>query len=408
MPLGARGDRFRGAALSEPRPTMRAGIRALPPAAWLLFAGTFVNRFGSFVAVFLALYLVDEGYSAAQAGLAIGGYGVGAIAASTLGGHLADRLGRRETIAVSMYGSAAVMLALSQARTIWLIVALTVLAGAAAELYRPASGALLADLTPAGQRVPAFAVYRFAINLGFAAGPATAGLLAERSFFLLFLGDAISSIAFGTLALTMFPRSRPEQHVEERRGELLRALRHDRVFVFFLLASFCGALVYMQHTSTLPLQVRADGFSPAVFGALISLNGLVIIAIELPLTVLTQRFPVRPVLALGQILTGLGFALIVFADTVPLLAATVVVWTLGEIIFSPIASAYVADVAPDHLRGRYQGAWGTSFGLALVAGPVLGTLLYSASPDLLWIACGLTGVLAAALVLAPVKRSSAR
>jgi MFS family permease len=385
---------------------MRASIRALPPAAWLLFAGTFVNRFGSFVAVFLALYLVEEGFSAAQAGLAIGGYGIGAIAASALGGHLADRLGRRETIAVSMFGSAAVMLALSQARAIWLIVALTVLAGAAAELYRPASGALLADLTTAGQRVPAFAVYRFAINLGFAAGPATAGLLAERSFFLIFLGDAISSVVFGALALTMFPRGKPEHHEEERRGELLRALRHDRVFLYFLLASFCGALVYVQHTSTLPLEVRADGFSPAVFGALISLNGLVIIAIELPLILLTQRFPMRPVLAVGELLVGLGFALIVFADTVPLLAATVVVWTLGEIVFSPIASAYVADVAPVHMRGRYQGAWDTSFGIALVVGPVLGTLLYSVSPDALWLACGLAGLVAAALVLAPVRRSS--
>ena len=392
--------------MSEPRPTMRAGVRALPPAAWLLFAGTFVNRFGSFVAVFLALYLVDEGYSVSEAGIAIGGYGIGAIAASTLGGHLADRLGRRETIAVSMFGSAAVMLALSQARTIWLIVALTVLAGAAAELYRPAASALLTDLTPAGQRVPAFAIYRFAINLGFAAGPATAGLLAERSFFLVFLGDATSSVAFGTLALTMFPRGRPEHHEVERRGELLRALRHDPLFVLFLIASFCGALVYMQHTTTLPLEVRADGFSPAVFGALISLNGLVIVGIELPLTVLTQRFPVRRVLALGELLTGLGFALIVFADTVPLLAATVVVWTLGEIIFSPIASAYVADVAPIHLRGRYQGAWGTSFGVALVAGPVLGTLLYSISPNGLWLACGVAGLLAAALVLAPVRRST--
>lgn len=385
---------------------MRAGVRALPAAAWLLFAGTFVNRFGSFVSVFLALYLVDEGYPAAEAGLAIGGYGIGAIAASTLGGHLADRLGRRETIAVSMFGSSAVMLALSQARTIELIVVLTVLAGATAELYRPAAGALLTDLTPAGQRVPAFAVYRFAINLGFAAGPATAGLLAERSFFLVFLGDALSSIVFGVLALTMFPRGRPEHHQEERRGELLRALRHDRLFVFFLLASFTGALVYMQHTSTLPLEVRADGFSPAVFGALVSLNGLVIIAVELPLTVLTQRLPVRPVLAAGELLVGVGFALIVFADTVPLLAATVVVWTLGEIVFSPIASAYVADVAPAHLRGRYQGAWGTSFGIALVVAPIVGTALYTVSPDGLWVACGLAGLLSAALVLAPVRRSS--
>src|SRR5439155_2885626 len=95
---------------------LRQNLRALPPAAWILFGGTFVNRFGTFVMPFLVLYLTRSGYSIAQAGLAGGAYGGGHMIASMLGGHLADRIGRRNTIALSMFASAAAMLALSQAR----------------------------------------------------------------------------------------------------------------------------------------------------------------------------------------------------------------------------------------------------------------------------------------------------
>src|SRR5437899_3491647 len=114
--------------------SLRQNLRALPAPAWILFGGTFVNRFGSFVMPFLILYLTRSGYSIAQAGLGVGAYGVGHIIASALGGHLADRIGRRHTIVLSMFASAAAMLALSQARTFPSILILTCLAGTAAEL----------------------------------------------------------------------------------------------------------------------------------------------------------------------------------------------------------------------------------------------------------------------------------
>jgi MFS family permease len=389
------------------RPSLRANARELPVPAWFLFAGTFVNRFGSFVFVFLALYLTDQGYSPAEAGSAVSAYGAGSIAAAALGGLLADRLGRRRTIALSMFASAAAMLALSQAEALPVLVGLAAFAGLAAELYRPASGALLADLVPAGRRVTAFALYRFAINLGFAAGPATAGLLAERSFTLVFVGDAVTSCVFGTIALVALPEGGHAAAAEERRGELLRALRGDRAFALFLLATLAGSFVYMQQGASLPLHVHDAGLSTSVYGLLISLNGLLVILVELPLTGFTQRLPARPVIAAGFALVGLGFALTGLAETAPALAATVLVWTIGEIAYAPIAAAYVADLSPPHLRGRYQGAWAASFSAGLVVGPALGTALYGSRPELLWALCGALGLAAAALVLASPARSVA-
>ncbi len=386
--------------MSQPRPTLREGIRSLPGPVWILCAGTFVNRFGSFVAVFLVLYLRSRGYSIAEAGLVVSFYGVGNVVAAAVGGWVADRFGRRNALALSMFSSAATLLALSQARSLPLIIVLTTLAGLTGEMYRPAAAALLTDLTRAGERIPAFALNRLAINLGFAAGPAVAGLLAERSFFLIFLGDALTSAAFGVIALTSLPEGVRVRRGEERRGEAVRTMLQDRAFLFFLISSVLGAFVYFQSQTTFPLHVRASGLSDADYGLLISLNGLAIVLLELPLVAITQRFPYRPVLTLGSLLVGLGFALNAFANDLPELALTVLIWTLGEIVYAPVASAYVADIAPEHMRGRYQGAWGLTWGLAYVFAPALGAAIFAWSADGLWLICGLLGVASALLLLA--------
>src|SRR5437868_10582421 len=97
--------------IQKDQPSLLASLRALPRPVWILFLGTFLNKFGTFVIPFLALYMTRQGYSTAQAGLAIGAYGVGCFAASGLGGHLADTFGRRNTIVLSMIlGSFAMLL----------------------------------------------------------------------------------------------------------------------------------------------------------------------------------------------------------------------------------------------------------------------------------------------------------
>jgi MFS family permease len=385
--------------VAQPRPTLREGIRSLPGPVWILCAGTFVNRFGSFVAVFLILYLRSRGYSIAEAGLVVSFYGIGNVVAAGVGGWVADRFGRRNALALSMFSSAVTLLLLSQAQSLPLIIVLTTLAGMTGEMYRPAAAALLTDLTPAGERIPAFALNRLAINLGFAAGPAVAGLLAERSFFLIFLGDALTSAAFGVIALTTLPEGVRVRRGEERRGEAVRTMLHDRAFVFFLVSSVLGAFVYFQSQTTFPLHVRASGLSDADYGLLISLNGLAIVLFELPLVAITQRFPYRPVLTVGSLLVGLGFALNAVANDLPELALTVLIWTLGEIVYAPVASAYVADIAPEHLRGRYQGAWGLTWGLAFVFAPAVGAAIFAWSADGLWLICGLLGLASALLLL---------
>jgi MFS family permease len=382
-----------------PLPSLKQQLRALPAPAWILFGGTFVNRFGTFVMPMLVLYLTRLGYSAGQAGLAVGSYGAGHFTASMLGGHLADRIGRRNTIALSMFASAAVMLALSQARTYGAILLLAWLAGTAAELYRPASHALIGDLVPQEQRVIAFGMYRFAVNLGFAAGPATAGFLADRSFFYLFLGDAITSVGYGIIALVALPHGLRTYSKEERSGEAIRVALHDRPFLAFLSATALVTVVDFQMGSTVALHVRDNGFSAATYGVLISLNGALIVLFELLITTRVQRLKPQPVIAVGYALSGIGFALTGAAHTVPALAITVVIWTLGEMIASPMSGAYITQLAPERYRGRYMGLWVLTWSFGMVVGPTVGTRVYQWNPAVLWASCAVLGIAAALLAL---------
>jgi MFS family permease len=352
---------------------------------------------------FLAIYMTRRGFTPAQAGLAVSAYGGGHIVASMLGGHLADRIGRRHTIALSMFSSTATMLALSQARALVPIVVLSFLVGMAAELYRPAAAALLGDLVPPEQRIAAFGMYRFAINLGFAAGPATAGFLANKSFFYVFAGDAVTSLLYGLVALFLLPHGIRSSQKDERPAEGLRVALRDRAFLYFLGATLCLTFIDFQLHSTIPLYIAALGHTPATYGMLLSVNGLLIVLFELVLTAWTQKLPAQPLIALGYALNGIGIALMGFASSVPALVGTVIVWTVGEMIYAPVSGAYVSGLAPERYRGRYMGLYHSTFSIGMLLAPLIGTWIYSRNSAALWWTCTVLGAIGAALALVKPK-----
>jgi MFS family permease len=378
----------------------------MPRTAWILFAGTFVHRLASFVFPFLALYLTRRGLSLTEAGLAITGYGIGGVLAQISGGLLTDRIGRRNAIAVSMITSAALVLLLLQARSLPAVMAIVIVYSFFAELHRPASGALIADLVPSDHRVAAYAFNRLLFNIAFAVGLALGGFLAEESFTLLFIADAATSAAFGVISLLALPHGSRTGKEEERAigGGALAAILADTGFLLVLGATFAGALVYAQAYSTFPLWVRDLGFEEKVYGFLQGMNGLLVALFELGVTAIAMRHPRTRMIALGVLLTGLGFGGFGLLRSGVGMAVAVAVWSFGEMFGSPSAAAFVADRAPAHLRGRYQSSLGITYGLAFTVGPVAGTALYRGSPEGVWIACLALGVIGAALSLAAQRR----
>ncbi|HLP03683.1 MAG TPA: MFS transporter [Opitutaceae bacterium] len=385
----------------------RQALRAFPRAMWVLAAGNFVNRFGGFVVPLLALHLTHLGFSAERIGIVLGAYGVGRLGASVLGGNWTDRHGHRFVIALSMFSSAAGMLVLGWLTDYHAILAMVLFQGLASELFRPASSALIAELSPPEHRLVAFALNRLAVNAGFALGPAVGGILATFSFHWIFVGNAVADLAYGVLAWRGLPARLRHPTASGADSGTWSAVLADRRLLLFLASIFPMTFIFMQGSSSFALYTADLGFSPRDFGLLLGINGLLIVTCELTLTGFTRRFSAIQVLTLGYTLLGVGYALTGLAHHFATLAITVVIWTCGEMISAPTQSAVLADMAPAHLRGRYMAAATLMWSLATIVGPSLGSLLYGWSPTALWLFSAMMGLASAAAVRVALRRPRA-
>lgn len=364
-------------------------VAGLPPAFWWLWTGTLVNRAGAFVLPFLAFYLTDElALSPSFVGLVLGAFGLGSVIAALGGGELADRFGRRPVLLGSQLATAANLVALGLTTDHTLVLLLVALLGLTSNTSRPAFAAMTADIVAPADRVRAFSLNYWAINLGFAVAPALAGLLATSGYLTLFLVDAGTTLVFAVLIFLRVPESRPEAHPRGDAPGSMRDVLQDRVFLSFVLLAFGFAVVFMQHLSALPVQMRDDGLLPSQYGAVIALNGALIVLVTVPLSRYLQRFPPSRVLAASGVFVGLGFGATAWASTPAEYAVTVAVWTVGEVIGAAVGPVVVADLSPAALRGRYQGVFGFSFALAAMVAPLAGGWTYEhLGAAALWGAC---------------------
>ena len=383
-------------------------LRHLPRPIWTVCATTLVNRAGSMVLSFLVLFLTSErGFSPESAGFVMFLYGLGAICAAPLAGRLADRLGSVPLMRTSLFASGAGLLLYPLARSHAAIFAATFVLAMLTESFRPAAMSFFGEAVPAAQRKSAFAVYRLAINLGMAIGPAVGGFLATISFRWLFVADGATSLAAGVvLAMSglVLPGPRrivPSNATTATRIRLSTAAHADPRFLFFLASVLPVTIVFFQHISSMPLFVVRDlGLSAANFGLLFSLNCLLIVVLEVPLNAVTAHWSHRRTLALGAVLSGAGFGAMAFARGFASLAVTVVIWTFGEMLFFPASAAYATDVAPENRRGEYSGLYTMVFSIAFAVGPWAGTVaLERFGARVLWGLTFLLGVIAAVMFL---------
>lgn len=393
---------------------MKAIFGDFPRAYWLLVVGMFVNRLGAFVLPFLSLYLKDhERLSAGETSAILSAWGLGSVIAGAVGGQLADRWGRKPTMLLSLCGGAVVLGGLALAHGAFALAALAWLLGAVAELYRPAVAASIADLAPPSERARAFGNLTWAFNLGFAVSPLLAGLLVERAGYVwLFVGDAATMLLAAALIATSVPETRRASPSTSPTGSEagalsvddgggLRTALRDMRFVPLVVAAFLIGMIVIQLAASLAHVMRADGIAIGTYGRVIALNGLLIVLTQPWIVPLFERLGRYRVMPIAALLFGCGFAIHAAASSVPGHVAAIVLWTLGEVALFPLCNATIADIAPAHLRGRYQGAYWMAWAVANVAGPPLGLFALERGGALGWGAfIASSGVLASLALVA--------
>jgi len=400
----------------------------LPRVVHILCVGTLINRAGTFLVPFLTVYLREQlGLTVQFATSALAAYGLGAIVAALLGGHLADRIGRCKIMLLSLLGGAVVLLLFgrlaSQAEIVTALFAFALVA----EMYRPAASAMIADLVEPARRPHAFGLMYLAVNLGFTLAPIIAGLLIPLGFRWLFVCDAATAAVYALIIAVAvretLPTRRPSPAVQQETPNapvpgdgrdagradapteskteysFLQAAAYilrDGPFLVFCLASLLTAVVYMQSMSTFPIYLQSFNIDAIWYGRIIAVNGLMIVCLQLPLTSFVSRFNRTGVMIAGTLFLGVGFALVGAAASVWQFIGAVAVWTLGEMMQVPLLSAVPADLAPLPLRARYMSLLNACFSVAMMIGaPLGGWVLAKAGGVFVW-----TGCMAASLVAA--------
>ncbi|MGQ0777958.1 MAG: MFS transporter [Pseudonocardiales bacterium] len=366
---------------------------ALPPSFWLLFAGTLLNRLGILVPAFLALYLsVEVHASPGMIGVLVGVWGAGSVTGSFVGGVLADCIGARGTIIGSQAAAVLACLALLAVRRPEELAGAVFLSGCVSTLHKPAGAVVISRALPTSEHVRAFGLLYWASNIGAAISPAVSGLLLEWSPHWLIILNVMTALSYAAVALWLPPSAAQDEKPKSEGGsKTLRRLAdpfRSAATARFLLLSFCLAVIYLQKQSTLPLDMAAHGLPPHQYGLVISLNGLLIICVQPVVFRLTKRIGIDTQFVLAALLVAGGFGANALASGPWTYTFALTVWTLGEILLVPQASAFLIRHAPEGQVGAYQGAYYVVWNLGLVLGAPVGmAVLQVWGSRALWSGC---------------------
>jgi MFS family permease len=383
---------------------IREGYQAFPLSFRVLVIAMFIDRLGGTVLFpYFALYVTRKfQVGMTEAGVLLGLFSISGMAGSVVGGALADKIGRRSIVIFGLVTSALGSLLMGFSESLWLFYGLAVVVGFLGSIASPAHQAMVADILPEEQRGEGFGLMRIAANLAWILGPTIGGLLATRSYLLLFGADALGSTITALIVYRLIPETKPAPEGGAPSQSFLqtisgyRAVFRDGLYMGFLVASMLMLLVYQQMYSTLAVYLRdVHGVPDRGYGILLSLDALVVVVLQLWVARRVKVIPPMLAMALGTMFYLVGFSMYGFVDTYPLFVAAIVVITFGEMIVMPVSQALAALFAPEDMRGRYMAffdfAWTipSTFGAASA-----GLILDNYNPNWVWYACGIVASLA--------------
>ena len=361
--------------------------------------------------VYVGIYAVKGlHWPASRVGLLFLASAPAAAVANYLSGRISDRTGRKPLIVVSFLASSANLLLLAwlggtTALAFMLIVVQGVIGAPAYSLDR----VLVADLVQNDEsREAAYASVRVATNLGTLVGPPLGALLVFVAGWTAFLlGIAVLGVVGAAFAIALLPPA--HAIAEAREPSSLRTVVRNRPFSLLLLSTLLAFTDYCGFETVLPvLAVSAYGLAPSTWGLLVIISPALVVLAQLRLTRASSRIPPASRLAGATLLMGLPFLALLASSHVAVIAAVIVVFVIGEMVWMPTSQAVAAQLAPPHARGTYFGALAAMTGPAWTLAPFVAFQLRAhagvGSVWLLFAAIAVASAAAGAAAVGAVRR----
>ncbi len=346
---------------------------------WVLVFGWFVAAIGFSASMpFLSIYFREKlGLSTSEIGLFFGGIAVFRVVSQAIGGELSDRIGRHSLIVHSQTLRALSFLVLGVAIAytwgFWAVAVLFAFNSVFGSLYMPAVNAMVADILPPEKRLDGYAIAHTASNLGWAAGPALGGLIAHESYAVLFYFSGIFALV--SAAIFRFALKAPAVTPNTERFKMadLLAVRDDKHLAAHAGFTLLLYLVVAQLVVTLSLYtVTIVGISEAQLGKLYSLNGILVVCLQIPMTRMLRKVRLTSQLATGSLLYFIGYSMFGYLVGYHYFMLAVAIVTVGEVMISPPGMTLTSRLAPPGKLGRYMGIRGFCETAGWSLGPLWG------------------------------------
>lgn len=376
-----------------------------PREFWIVVGVSFIDRVGgTLLFPFFSLYITQKfQVGMTQAGIILGLFSIFGLFGGMIGGALTDKFGRRKLILFGLVFSAISTLTLGSVNQFAALIPLAVVIGLLSDIAGPAHAAMIADILPEKQRQEGFGVLRVVGNMAWIIGPTIGGFVANRSFFALFVTDAVISCLVAALFYRFMPETKPEAEAEQAQQSILETFKgygvvtRDLAFMAFLVAGMLMGVVYQQMYNSLSVYLRDNhGINPQGYGFLLTTSAITVILFQFWVTRTIKHRPPFLMMALGTIFYMVGFGMFGFVSLYALFALAIVIITIGEMIVMPTSQALAANFAPAAMRGRYMAVFGLTWAIPATIGPgAAGVILDNYNPNSLWYIGGVLCAIAA-------------
>lgn len=391
-----------------PATRLRAHAASYPRPVWVLAASVLTIWTGrGMVLPFLVIYFSQiVGIQASVVGAVIAGAGLAGVAFVLVVAGQIDKHGGRPILLISLalISFSTFVGAWAHTTITFLLVALVLFC--ASQSYWPSIDTVVTSITDTDQVIPSMALIRVAMAVGIGLGGLFGGLLVTGGglpeYRLLFITSAVL-ISLGALLIwkaipgQMLATS-SETGVRGAWGDVLA----DRTFLYGLIVLFTLVFGFTQLSMSIPPFLRGEaGVGEGAIGTLFFMNTLIIVLVQVPVAARVAKGNVGRLLAIAALIWGVAFLTMIATPTIAGAAALVfLVFTAGQLLFTPITAIVTVRLSPAHLRGRYFAllsiTWGTSYSLATLTA---GIALDFSRPILLWPAMSLLMVAGAIAAL---------
>jgi MFS family permease len=365
-----------------------------PRQFWIIVGVSLIDRVGgTMLFPFFSLYITEKfGVGMTQAGIVLGLFSAFGLLGNMIGGALTDKFGRRKLIIAGLLFSAFSTLSLGLVNDMAVLYPLAIFVGLFSSISGPAHQAMVADILPEEQRTEGFGLLYVTSNLAWIIGPTIGGFVASRSYFALFVTDAVVSSIVALLFFLLIAETMPApKEGQEPEGILqtfagyFTVMRNFAYMSFITIAVLMG-MVYTQMYNSLSVYLRdVHSIDPSGYGILMTTSAVTVVTMQYWITRRIKGRAPFILMALGAIFYTIGFTLFGVVTVFWMFMLNIVIITFGEMIIMPVSQTLAANFAPEDMRGRYMAVFSFAWAIPQTLGPTLaGIILDNYNPNLLW------------------------